>query len=79
MMLRQSNANSTMPYTQKLTSNALWLSEVNAPLIDSILIESSSSLYSPFSSTIRPAAPGAPGGPGEPAAPGGPGGPKVKI
>jgi hypothetical protein len=67
-----------MLLTQKLTSNALGLSGVSAPLIDSILIESSSSLYSPFSSEIRPAAPGAPGGPGAPAAPGGPGGPKVK-
>jgi hypothetical protein len=65
-----------MLLTQKLTSNALGLSGVSAPLIDSILIESSSSLYSPFSSEIR--TPGAPGGPGAPAAPGGPGGPKVK-
>jgi hypothetical protein len=68
--------NNTMLLTQKLTSNALGLSGVSAPLIDSILIESSSSLYSPFSSKIR--TPGAPGGPGAPAAPGGPGGPKVK-
>ncbi len=57
----------------------MWLSGVCASLIESIWIESSSSLYSPFSSEIRPAAPGAPGGPGAPSGPGGPGGPNVKI